>query len=186
MSWLFASSGQSIGASASASVLPMNIQDWFPLGLTGLISLQSKGLSRVFSSITVWKHQFRYSAFFMVQHSPSVHDHWKNYNFDSLDLCRHLRNSNFPPSVKPGFPQAHRMALHIMAHGSYGCPSWRRRPGGRAGRAGHLSMICLLILKWIANTVPRPRRLWSPAWTLASSLLPPLGLPLSPAQPSSP
>ena len=44
--------------SASASVLPMNIQDWFPLGLTGLISLQSKQLSRVFSSTTVWKHQF--------------------------------------------------------------------------------------------------------------------------------
>ena len=46
------------GASASASVLPMNIQGWFPLGLTGLISLQSKGLSRVFSSTTVSKHQF--------------------------------------------------------------------------------------------------------------------------------
>ena len=87
----------------------------------------------------------RHSAFFMVQHSPSVHDHWKNYNFDSMDLCRHLGTSNFPPSVKPGFPQVHRMALHIMAHGSYGCPSWRRRPGGRAGRAGHLSMIVHLL-----------------------------------------
>ena len=54
----FASGGQSIGASASASVLPVNIQDWFPLGLTGLISLQSKGLSRVFSNTTVQKHQF--------------------------------------------------------------------------------------------------------------------------------
>ena len=53
MSWLFASGGQSIGASASASVLPMNIQEWFPLRLTGWISLQSKGLSRVFSSTTV-------------------------------------------------------------------------------------------------------------------------------------
>ena len=52
-SWLFASGGQSIGASVSASVLPMNIQGWFPLGLTGLISLQSKGLSRVFSSTTI-------------------------------------------------------------------------------------------------------------------------------------
>ena len=51
-------SGQSIGVSASASVLPMNIQGWFLSGLTGLISLQSKGLSRVFSSITVEKHQF--------------------------------------------------------------------------------------------------------------------------------
>ena len=57
MGWLF-TSGQSIGASALASVLPMNIQAWFPLGLTGLISLQSKGLSRVFSSTTIWKHQF--------------------------------------------------------------------------------------------------------------------------------
>ena len=58
MSRLFESGGQSIGSSASASVLPMNIQGWFPLGLTGLISLQSKGLSRVFSSTTVWRHQF--------------------------------------------------------------------------------------------------------------------------------
>ena len=58
MSWLFASGGQSIGTSASASVPPMNIQDWFPLGSSDLISLQSKGLSRVFSSTTVQKHQF--------------------------------------------------------------------------------------------------------------------------------
>ena len=50
--------GQSIGASASTSVLPMSIQRWFPLGLTGLLSLLSKGLWRVFSSTTVWKHQF--------------------------------------------------------------------------------------------------------------------------------
>ena len=57
MSQCFASGGQSIGASASASVLPMNIQGWFPLGSTSLISLQSKGFSNVFSS-TVWKHQF--------------------------------------------------------------------------------------------------------------------------------
>ena len=58
MSQFFASGGQSIRASASASVLPMNIQGQFPLGLTGLISLQSKGLSRVFSSNKVQKHQF--------------------------------------------------------------------------------------------------------------------------------
>ena len=58
VSQLFASGGQTIGVSASASVLPMNIQDWFPLGLTGWISLQSKGLSTVFSSTTIWKHQF--------------------------------------------------------------------------------------------------------------------------------
>ena len=55
-SWLFAPGGQSIGT--SVSLLPMNIQDWFPSGWTGLISLQSKGLSRVFSSTTIWKYQF--------------------------------------------------------------------------------------------------------------------------------
>ena len=65
---LFASGGQSIRASASASVLLMSIQDWFPLGLTGLIFLQSKRLSRVFSNITVQKHQF-----FVIQ--PSL---WSN------------------------------------------------------------------------------------------------------------
>ena len=58
MSQFFPSGGQSIGASALASVLPVNIQDWFPLGWTCWISLQSKGLSRVFSSTTVQKHQF--------------------------------------------------------------------------------------------------------------------------------
>ena len=58
MSQSFTSGGQRIGVSASASVLPMNIQDWFPLGLTGLISLLSKGLSRAFSSTTIQKHQF--------------------------------------------------------------------------------------------------------------------------------
>ena len=66
MSQLFASGGQSIGVSASASVLPMNTQDWSPLGCTGWISLQSKGLSRVFSNTIVQKHQF-FSAFFIVQ-----------------------------------------------------------------------------------------------------------------------
>ena len=58
MSQLFASGGQSIGVSASTSVLPMNTQDWFPLGWTGWISLQSKALSRVYSNTTVQKHQF--------------------------------------------------------------------------------------------------------------------------------
>ena len=58
LNWLFASGGQGIGASVSASVLPMSIQGWFPLGFTGLISLLSKGLSRVFSNTTVQKPQF--------------------------------------------------------------------------------------------------------------------------------
>ena len=58
VSQFFTSGGWSIGASASASVLPMSVQDWFPLGWTGFISLQSKGLSGVFSNTTVQKHQF--------------------------------------------------------------------------------------------------------------------------------
>ena len=83
---LFTSDGQSIGASASATVLPRNIQSWFPLGLNDLISLMSKGLSRVFSSITVQKNQF-----FRTQ--PSL---WSNFHihtwlpgknsFDYMDL----------------------------------------------------------------------------------------------------
>ena len=67
LSQFFASGGQSIGVSVSASFLPMNIQDWFPLGWTGWISLQSKGLSRVFSNTTVQKHHFfQCSTFFIV------------------------------------------------------------------------------------------------------------------------
>ena len=66
-SQFFVSGGQSIEASTSASILPMNIQDWFLLGLTDLMSLQSKGLSRVFSSTTVQKHQFFNTQLFMVQ-----------------------------------------------------------------------------------------------------------------------
>ena len=68
MSQLFTSGGERFGASSSASVLPKNIQGWLLLGLTGLISLQSKGLSRIFSSTTVRKHQFFWHlAFFIVQ-----------------------------------------------------------------------------------------------------------------------
>ena len=68
MTQFFASGGQSTGASTSASFLPMNIHSWFPLGQTGLVSLQPKGLSRIFSNTTVQKHQFLLcSAFFMVQ-----------------------------------------------------------------------------------------------------------------------
>ena len=72
MSQLFASGGQSIGAWASASVLPMNFQDWFPLGLTGLTSLQSKGLTIVFSNTTVQKHQF-FGTHFSLWYNSHIH-----------------------------------------------------------------------------------------------------------------
>ena len=82
ISQLFASGGQSIRVSASTSVLPMNTQDWSPLGWTGWISLQSKGLSRVFSNTTVQKINSSVLSFL---HSPtltSTHDHWKNHSLD--------------------------------------------------------------------------------------------------------
>jgi len=72
MSQLFASGGQSIGVSASTSVLPMNTQDWSPLGWTGWISLQSKRLSRVFSNTTVQKHQF-FGAQLSSQFNSHIH-----------------------------------------------------------------------------------------------------------------
>ena len=74
ISRLFASSGQSIGASASASVLPMNIQGWFPLGLTGLISLLSKGLSRVFSNTSLKASVLQCSAFLYGSNLISIHN----------------------------------------------------------------------------------------------------------------
>ena len=87
MSQFFASGSQSIGASASTSVLPMNIHDWYPLGLTGLIPLQSKGCSRVFSNTTVQKHQFFGTQLSLWFNSHIQHDYWKNHSFDYMDLC---------------------------------------------------------------------------------------------------
>ena len=81
ISWLFTLGGQSTGASASASVLPMNIQGQFPSGFTGLILSKSKGLSRVFSNIiskaSILWHSASYGPTF-----TSVHDYWKNHSFD--------------------------------------------------------------------------------------------------------
>ena len=81
ISGLFVSGGQSIGVSVSASILPMNLQDWFCLGLTGCISLQSKGFWRVFSSPTIQKHQF-FSSTQPSLWSKCTPDYWKNYSFD--------------------------------------------------------------------------------------------------------
>ena len=87
MCQFFASGGQSTGISGSASVLPMNIQYSFPLGLTGWISLQSKGLSRVFSNITIQKHQF-FSAQSSWSNSHICTWLMENHNFDYMDLCQ--------------------------------------------------------------------------------------------------
>ena len=88
VSQLFTSGGQSIGASVSTSALTMNIQEWFPLGWTGLISLQSKELWRLFSNTTIQKHQFYgtqlslWSNFLYDPTLTSIHDYWKNYSLD--------------------------------------------------------------------------------------------------------
>ena len=91
MSQFFASVDQSFGASASASVFPMNIQDWFPLWLTGLISLHSKGLSRAFSNTK--SINFLVLSFLYGPTLTSIHDYWKNHSFDQTDLCQ---QSNVP------------------------------------------------------------------------------------------
>ena len=83
MSQFFTSGGQNIGAPSSTSVLPMNIQDWSPLGWTSWISLQSKGLLRVFSNTTtVQKHQFFGTQLFYSPTLTSIHDYWKNNHLD--------------------------------------------------------------------------------------------------------
>ena len=94
MSQFFESGGKSIGVSASASVLPMNILDWFPLGWTGWI-LQSNRLSRVFSNTTVQKHQF-FSAQLSLLSNSHIHT-WllENYSFDYKDICWQSNASAF-------------------------------------------------------------------------------------------
>ena len=99
MSQSFTSGGQSIGASASATVLPMNNLVWFPLGLTGLISIQSKGFSRVFSNTTVQKHQF-----FGAQLSLYSNSHIR------LTLCDPLDCST------PGLPVHHQLLEFTQTH----------------------------------------------------------------------
>ena len=78
----FASGGSSIGVSASTSVFPMNIQDWFPLGWTGWISSQPKGLSRVFSNTTVQSINSSVLSFLYSPTLTSIHDYWKTHRLD--------------------------------------------------------------------------------------------------------
>jgi len=87
VSQFFVSGGQIIGVSASTSVLPINIQDWFPLGWNGWISLLSKWLSRVFSSTAVQSISSSVLSFLYSPTLTSIHDYWKNQSFDQMDLC---------------------------------------------------------------------------------------------------
>ena len=111
MSEFFTSGGQSIGASASTSVLSMNTQDWSPLGWTGWIALQSKGLSRVFSNSTVQNHQF-FSTQLSLQSNSHIHT---SVQFSSVaqscpTLCDPMGCST------PSFPVHHRLPEFTQTH----------------------------------------------------------------------
>ena len=95
VSQLFSSGDQSVEVSASVSVLPMNIQDWFPLRLTGWISLQPKGLWRVFSNNIVQKHQSSVLSFLYGPTLRSIRDYWKDHHCDYMELCKQSNVSAF-------------------------------------------------------------------------------------------
>ena len=119
VSWLFTSNGQSIGASASVSVLPMNIQGWFPLGLTGFISLQSQGLSRSFSNTTVWKASvLRHSPFFMVQLSlislSFIYDYWKNHSFNFVGKVMSLLLNTLSSFIMAFLPRSRHLLISCL------------------------------------------------------------------------
>ena len=117
MSQFFTSGGQSIDASASVSVLPVNIQGLFPLGLMGLISLLSKGLSRVFSNSTVQKHQF-FGTQLSLQSNSHIHtDYWKSRSFDQMDLCWQSNVSAFEYAIQVGhnFSSEEQASFNFMA-----------------------------------------------------------------------
>ena len=102
----FASGGQNVGVSASASVLPMNIQDWFPLGWTGWVSLQSKGLSRVFSNTTVQKHRF---------FSTQVQRRWLFRTFYLVQLFLIWSSFRWLITNQINHPQEHFLVYYVAA-----------------------------------------------------------------------
>ena len=118
VSQLLASDGQSIGVSALVSVLPMNIQGWFPLGLTGLISALSKGLSRIFSSSKVWKHQF-FSTQPSVWSNSHIHT-WLSVPTESLFsiLLFTLSGACFCVFLEAVFTPQQRLSAHSWIQAS--------------------------------------------------------------------
>ena len=164
MSHLFPSGGQNIGASASATVLPMNIQGWFPLGLTGLISLQPKGLLRVFSSTTVWKHQsrFRTSLKCTWQSHYSRSKHAKTWAV----ACQTLLSSGGRGLLTRWPRQTRGPCLHISSASS---SSWGRKYFANGIRASRLDASNDHIILQRLNQTQPPSEL--KYWSLPSSLL---------------
>ena len=177
MSQLFVSGGQSIGA--SVSVLPMNIQGWFPLGLTGWISLQSKGLSRVFSNTTIPKHQFfgAPNSLLFLDRPGIPHPH------DSLHLDQAICPSEIhflyhSPRVALPFPKDREKYCEGLSKGPEVAPQWCTHAGGSVDLCNqkhfdaleHMTVqndrkLLLLVRKcpWIPAPKQRPTQAQSPS-----------------------
>ena len=139
MSWLFASGGQSIGVSASASVLPINIQNWFPLGLTGLISLLSKGLARVFSNTKIQKLSIlQHSVFFMIQLSHSYMTTGKTIALTSTQ--QYWSRLPCPPPGDLPNPRINSHLLHLL--------HWH------VCVLSHFSCVLLSVTTWTVHQAP--------------------------------
>ena len=137
VSQFFVSGGQSIGVSASASVLPMNIQDWFPLGWTGWVSLLSKGLSRVFSNTTAQKHEFSVLSFLS---SPTL---------TSRETIALTRRTFVGKVMSPLFNKPSRLGITFLPSSKHLLISW-------------LSQVWRASLRgWLSNTKPRKQRGWN-------------------------
>ena len=160
ISQFFASGGPSIGVSASASALPMNIQDWFPLGWTGWISFsprdsQESSPTPQFKSINYWALSFLYSPTV-----TSIHDHWKNHSLDKLDLCWQSNISDFLICCL-GWSSEKAMAPHSSTF-AWKIP-WMEEPGrlqsmGSLG-VGHdwaISLSLFTFLHWRRRWQPTP------------------------------
>ena len=126
MSQFSTSGGQSIGV--SASVLPMNIQNWFPLGLTGWISLQSKGFSRVFSNTTVQKHQLFSIQLYCPNHT-SIHDYWKKKKKTTTKNHIALKTWTFVGKVRSLlFNMLSRLVMAFILRSKHLLISWLQSP----------------------------------------------------------
>ena len=120
MSWLFALGGQSTGVSALASFLPKNTQGWSPSEWAGWISLQSKGLSRVFSNTTVQKHQFFSAQFLYGPTLTTIHDFGENHSFDQSDFCQKI--------MSLFFNMLSRFVIAFLTRSKYLLISWLQSP----------------------------------------------------------
>ena len=124
MRWLFTSGGQSIGASATASVFPMNIQGWYPLALTGLISLQSKGLTRVYSSATIRRHHF-----FSAQTSLQSNSHKLSYPYMTTGKTTTLTRWTFVGKVMSLLlNMLSRLVIAFLSKSKHPLISWLQSP----------------------------------------------------------